>query len=129
MTTKQLEAKVLEAARKYYSHLNSDEEILAALANEYGKEALHGYLICDYSPLGELSHIERIDILEVFDSDIEAAKQAEKDGIKLIGYHDQPKRGDYKYCRYLDTPKNRELIAEILKVSYRESDKWSTNSI
>ena len=57
-------------------------------------------------------HIERIDEMDVFDSDDEAAMQAEKDGIKIIR--------DLKFqsghvANYIDTPENRELLKEFVE--------------
>lgn len=58
------------------------------------------------------THIERIDEMDVFDSDDEAAMQAEKDGIKIIR--------DLKFqsghvANYIDTPENRELLREFVE--------------
>ncbi|MDL2287966.1 hypothetical protein LJC32_01125 [Oscillospiraceae bacterium OttesenSCG-928-F05] len=57
-------------------------------------------------------HIERNDHCEpwVYDDDTEAARAAEKDGIKLI--YGMPGIDDGVY---LDTPQNRRIIAESLK--------------
>ena len=43
----------------------------------------------------------------VFDTDGEAAEQAEKDGIKII--HDM-EFDDENSASYIDTPKNRKLL-------------------
>ena len=56
------------------------------------------------------THIERLDIMGVFDSDAEAAEQAEKDGIKIIHDIELPEE---HVAYYIDTPENRELLANI----------------
>ena len=55
--------------------------------------------------------IERIDEVNAYDSDIEAARQAKKDGIKLIPCKDYPYRTYPFNCyRFIDTPENREAL-------------------
>ena len=46
----------------------------------------------------------------IFDSDDEAAEQAEKDGIKII--HDM-EFDDENAAAYIDTPENRELLKNL----------------
>jgi hypothetical protein len=73
-------------------------------------ECCHGYGIFDGeypTPFGiiEGKHIERIDIMEVWGSDITAAQHAEKyEGIKII--RDIPRL----YKVFIDTPENRTNI-------------------
>lgn len=82
------------------------------------EELLHGYFICSSdaycsgSLIPEAEYIERIDALMRYDSDYDAAKQAEKDGIKII--HDMPGLEDWTY---LDTPENRALCAQYLEAN------------
>lgn len=86
-------------------------------AYEFGKddgwdefECCHGYGIFDGEyptkfGMIEGKHIEKIDIMECWNSDITAAQHAEKyEGIKIIR--------DIKelYKVFLDTPENREKI-------------------
>ena len=88
-------------------------------AYEFGKddgwdefECCHGYGIFDGEyptkfGMIEGKHIEKIDIMECWNSDITAAQHAEKyEGIKII----RDIKGLYKV--FLDTPENR---AKILK--------------
>ena len=77
-------------------------------------ECCHGYGIFDGEYPTEFGmiegqHIERIDIMEVWDSDITAAKHAEKyEGIKII--RDIPNL----YPVFIDTPENRaEIMSQI----------------
>lgn len=55
--------------------------------------------------------IERIDEVNAYDNDIEAAKQAKRDGIKLIPYKDYPcKTYPFNCYRFIDTQENRESL-------------------
>ena len=73
------------------------------------ENAKRGYGIFTSKEIGNgATHIEKIDDMSVFDSDMEAAIQAERDGIKLI--HDiEFDRPEKHYC-FLDTPQNRKLL-------------------
>lgn len=76
------------------------------------EDARHGYAIFSSDFGNGATHIERIDEMDVFDSDDEAAMQAEKDGIKIIR--------DLKFqsghvANYIDTPENRELLKEFVE--------------
>jgi len=74
-------------------------------------DARRGYAIFISEFGNGAEHIERIDEMGVFDSDEEAAMQAEKDGIALI--HDMKFEGcDFQY--YIDTPENRELLKDLV---------------
>lgn len=82
-----------------------------AIKNGFSREdAERGYGIftSDYGNGAE--HIERLDCMMIFDTDAEAAKQAEKDGIKII--HDM-EFDDENSAAYIDTPENRELLASL----------------
>lgn len=78
-------------------------------------ECCHGYGIFDGEyptnfGMIEGQHIERIDIMECWDSDISAAEHAERhEGIKII----RDIKGLYEV--FIDTPENRKLIMEQLK--------------
>lgn len=54
-------------------------------------------------------------IPSVYDTDIEAGRQAKKDGIKLIPYREQLKSAPYSYYRYIDTEENRKKMEELRK--------------
>ena len=77
-------------------------------------ECCHGYGIFDGEYPTEFGmiegqHVERIDIMEVWDSDITAAQHAEEyEGIKII--RDIPNL----YPVFIDTPENRaEIMSQI----------------
>ncbi len=69
----------------------------------------YGVFTSDYG--NGATHIERIDIMEVFESDAEAAEQAEKDGIKII--HDIELPEEHQ-AAYIDTPENRKLLKDLV---------------
>ena len=86
-------------------------EELIQEAIKYGvkrTDAERGYYICCCSDYGNgATHIQKIDEMDIFLSDWQAALQAEKDGIKIIRdlllpiEHDAP---------YIDNPTNRLLL-------------------
>lgn len=69
----------------------------------------YGIFTSDYGNGAE--HIERLDCMMAFESDGEAAEQAEKDGIKII--HDM-EFDDENSAAYIDTPENRKLLASLV---------------
>lgn len=93
-------------------------------------DVIKGYTIGENGEFskGEMS-VMKIDDMQLFDSDIEAAEQAQKDGVKLI-----PKRelnfgrgNDMKNYRYIDTPENRVLLSKYISKEKRlniEKDFW-----
>lgn len=74
------------------------------------EDASRGYAIFTSDFGNGASHIERIDEMGVFESDDEAAEQAERDGIKII--KDMKFNEEYK-ANYIDTPENRELLKNL----------------
>lgn len=113
MRTKEIEKIVKRDAVWYYD--TDGETAIKMLTNDFGKGSEHGYAIFGYaSDIGEFEHIERLgEISEVYDTDIEAARQAAKDGIKLIPYSEQPKKEPYRHYRFLDTPLNRHRLSKV----------------
>lgn len=83
------------------------------IKEEWGELGLRGYGIF-ISDDTKLEHIERIDELGFYDSDLEASEQAEKDGIKII--HDL-RFETAPICYYndtiLDTKENRKIILDM----------------
>jgi hypothetical protein len=107
-----IEQKVIAAAKEYYGE-EDVAVVRARITEEWGAEGLRGYgIFTNDLGCGDVKYIARLDDFEVYDSDIEAAKQAAKDGIKMIPYAEQPKFDDYKYYRFLDTPTNRKRLAK-----------------
>lgn len=68
-----------------------------------------GYDIFDFDGTGMLE-IERIDEVNMFESDDEAVEQAIKDGIKIIPIEELPANFDRKYLGWIDTEENRRAI-------------------
>lgn len=99
----------------------SVKEAKAIIMEDYGKYALRGYAIFESDDFsGE--HIEKIDEMGIYEDDLEAGKQAEKDGISLIPAEELPKDYPYNCYRFIDTPENREVI----KKDYEENNKTNT---
>lgn len=93
----------------------SYNEECEAIKEEWGELGLRGYGIF-VSDDTALEHIERIDELEIYDGDLEASRQAEKDGIKII--HDL-RFETAPLCYYndtiLDTKENRKNFKKLKK--------------
>lgn len=106
-----IEKRVISQAKWLYD-ITDDEKAKARLISDWGKEALRGYGIFSGGSEPEALHICRIDELDIYDSDISAARQASKDGIKIIPYREQPKQGDLKCYRFIDTEENRKVLFE-----------------
>lgn len=110
-----IEQKVIRAAKTYYG-VKTDKEAREAVVSEWDNIGLRGYAVFSggISQVADLNdkveYIARLDDFGVYENDIEAAKQAKKDGIKVIPYAEQPKSGDLKYFRFVDTPMNRKLL-------------------
>ena len=86
----------------------TEEMIALAIKNGFSREDAekgYGVFISDYG--NGATHIERLDCMMVFDTDSEAAEQAEKDGIKII--HDM-EFDDENSAAYIDTQENRKLL-------------------
>jgi hypothetical protein len=105
-----IEQKVIEAAKAVYG-VKTDKEAREAVIAEWGKQGLRGYGKFTGGVFPEHSvHIARLDELGIYESDVEAAKQAAKDGVKLIPYREQPKKGMCRCVRFVDTKANRRAL-------------------
>lgn len=80
-------------------------------------DVIKGYTIGENGECskGELSII-KIDDMQLFDSDSEAAEQAKEDGVKLIPKKELAfdRSNDMRNYRYIDTPKNRKLLSRYI---------------
>lgn len=86
----------------------TEKAINAAIEEEYSPEDIargYGIFSSDYGNGAE--HIERYDVLMMYNTDSEAAEQAEKDGIKLIKDWEFSEENT---ANYIDTPENRKLL-------------------
>lgn len=90
-------------------------------------DVIKGYTIGENGECskGELSVI-KIDDMQLFDSDAEAAEQAKEDGVKLI-----PKKelsfgrgNEMRNYRYIDTPKNRKLLSRYISTGKKLDFSW-----
>ena len=90
----------------------SDKRI-REIINEWGVDVVNkGYDIFTFNGMGILE-ISRIDDVEAFESDDDATEQAIKDGIKIIPVDELPDTFGRRYLGWMDTPENRERIAEL----------------
>jgi hypothetical protein len=89
----------------------TEEMIAIAMEDGWSEDnAKRGYAIFTGTLGNGAEHIEKIDSIDVFESDKEAAEQAERDGIKII--HDIT-FDESNIGYYIDTPKNRQLLKEL----------------
>ncbi|MBO5969897.1 MAG: hypothetical protein J6S14_15525 [Clostridia bacterium] len=92
----------------------NDEHEVELLVKAYGAESCNrGYEVFDYDCTGLLC-IEKIDDIDVFECDADAAIQAAADGIAIIPKKELPDElpADMKFYGWIDTPENRaKLIA------------------
>lgn len=90
----------------------TDKMVQQAIKAGWSKEdAKRGYAVCVSDYGNGAHHIEKIDMMDVFSSDSEAADQAEKDGIKII--HDLNLPEEHA-ASYIDTPENRKLLYNLI---------------
>ena len=94
------------------------EEIKQTLVEDWGVGGDRGYGIFVSADSKFLEHIERIDELNVYDGDLEAGEQAEKDGIKLIPLEENPKEYPYNCYRFVDTEENRKALEKIKNIKH-----------
>lgn len=107
-----------EQAKEYECSI---EEVKEIIIEEYGEYGLRGYGVFDSDDV-EVEHIERIDVFDIYDGDLDAAEQAEKDGVKLIPFELNPIEYPYNCYRFIDTPENREKLSRIKRNQYFYDD-------
>lgn len=93
----------------------TDDAIKMAKEDEYSDQDIKAGYVESASDsatvLPDTRIIERIDVLDMFDNDFEASRQAELDGFcKFI--NDMP---DVEKGLYVDTPENRAAVAKSLE--------------
>lgn len=88
------------------------EQVKEALDVEWGEGGSRGYGVF-FNNESEMTHIEKIDELGVYDNDLEAGEQAEKDGMKLIPMNDIPDEYPLNAYRYPDSKRNREILEQM----------------
>lgn len=91
----------------------TEEMVQNALDSGWSEvDARRGYGIFTADFGNGVEHIELINEMEAFNSDEEAAEQAEKDGIKIIRNLEFL---DGHEGFYIDTPENREKLISVIK--------------
>lgn len=108
--------KALEGILHYFGPFpegTTPNDAFKCAIEEFGGHADRGYVI-GYSGEAPAEKdflvVMRIDVLDVYDSDIEAARQAEKDGVRLIPYNEQVRKGYLRHYRFVDCEENRNMI-------------------
>ena len=75
------------------------------------KMSERGYAVVDFDGTGMLE-IQKIDAAARFPDDEAAVEQAIKDGVAIIPVDELPANFPRRYLGWIDTPENRERIAE-----------------
>ena len=113
-----IEERLQKAYKEYAEDVECDvSEVAEILKENWGEGGDRGYGIFQSSDTDVL-HIQKIDELwDVYDSDLEAAEQAEKDGVKLIHDIRIPKDSIIYPLNdtCIDTPENREQLLKEIK--------------
>ena len=71
-----------------------------------------GYAVTDFNGMG-IYEIQKIDVENRFEDDEQAVRKAIKDGVKIIPVDELPETFGRRYLGWIDTPENRERIAEL----------------
>jgi len=129
------EGKIMTDAEKklkaYFEEYAKENDITVEQAKEdhieeWGKGGDRGYGIFGNGyDFDNVECICRIDEMDIYDGDLEAAEYAEEDGFKLIGWNEQPRCYPFSAYRFIDTPENRKNLLEAVKI-YRE-DNYGEN--
>lgn len=102
-----------------------DEEAIREITEEWTPECCNaGYVIvAETLPGGgNATHIERIDIVDAFADDNEAARQAAKDGVPLVPIEELSGIPvDRRLTHYVDTPETRSALALFAAHAYEQA--------
>ena len=129
-----MKARLRKALLAYYDEVKEEndppkseeekiKEIQKVLKEFWGEGGDKGYGIFeeDYEFDYPMLVIERIDEVDAYDGDVEAALQAKKDGIKLIPCKEYPYRTyPFNAYRFLDTPENRVALLKNIEALIEE---------
>ena len=113
-----IEKRLQKAYEEYAEDVECDvSEVPQILIDNWGEggDRGYGFFLSDYT---DVLHIQKIDELwDVYDSDLEAAEQAEKDGVKLIHDIRIPKDSIIYPLNdtCVDTPENRKQLLKEIK--------------
>lgn len=104
------------------AYWRNHEAVVAEIVHEWGADRCNkGYEIFDFDGTGMLE-IEAINDVGCFDSEEEAARQAMRDGIKLIPIEELPENFDRRYLGWIDTEENRKRIEAYCLAREDEND-------
>lgn len=119
----QVDKKLKEYFAEYAKEVGCTvEEAKEAIREQWGEYGLRGYAVFSNGvSFEDVDCICRIDEMDIYDSDIEAAKQAARDGVKLIPYKEQPKFYPFNCYRFIDTPDNRVALQAAYDILYKVS--------
>lgn len=114
MTRKERDEKLMA----YYKQYAKDEgiplhEVRKDLNREWGNGGCFGYALFNGGGEPCAVHICRIDEMDIYESDLEAAKFAEMDKLVTLIPKNEVKHNRYfEYWRYIDTPENRKVLKD-----------------
>ena len=87
-------------------------ETVKKIVKTWGTERCNkGYDIFDYFNTG-MFQIDGIEDVKAFETEEDAVEQAIRDGVKVIPIEELPEGFDRRYLGWIDTPDNRDAIAE-----------------
>lgn len=131
-----MKARLRKALLDYYNELDEEDpnrpekekiKIVQELLKEFwgeGGDKGYGIFEEDYEFDYPMLVIERIDEVDAYDGDVEAAQQAKKDGIKLIPCKEYPYRTyPFNAYRFLDTPENRIALQKNIEALISEEEE------
>lgn len=131
-----MKARLKKALLDYYDELEDEDPnrpekekikiVQKLLKEEWGEGGDRGYGIFeeDYEFDYPMLVIERIDEVDAYDGDVEAAQQAKKDGIKIIPCKEYPYRTyPFNAYRFLDTPENRVALQKNIEAFIDEEEE------
>lgn len=114
MTKEEYEKELESCYRSIADDLEiSIPEVKEYLKKEWGEYGEKGYGIFSSGSEPNAFHICKIDEMGIFDSDLEAAIWAQKNGdVKLIPMKEVTHNHYFEYWRYIDTPDNRKALKD-----------------
>lgn len=131
-----MKTRLKKALLDYYNELEDEDPnmpekekikiVQELLKGEWGEGGDKGYGIFEeeYGFDYPMLVIERIDEIDAYDGDVEAAQQAKKDGIKLIPCKEYPYRTyPFNAYRFLDTPENRIALQKNIEALISEEEE------